>query len=200
MKYVVSLIALSAVLMVSGAEHRFYAIEAGGDSIAEGIEYSITIDSADRVEIVTLHLRNTRRTPFQPIKAGIKLGVDTYMDKYPDWYDKFFPTLAVCEPDHFYGYMQSPGGKVKAVVSADPIASWSLDYNLGYQDPAPHWFYGHRIECLNLDMLCRGPLPEHHPYLWQLEPGEERTWIVKSSISIASTASKKQSTAIPVRL
>ena len=81
MKYVVSLIALSAVLMVSGAEHRFYAIEAGGDSIAEGIEYSITIDSADRVEIVTLHLRNTRRTPFQPIKAGIKLGVDTYMDK-----------------------------------------------------------------------------------------------------------------------
>ena len=179
MKYIVSLIALSAVLMVSGAEHRFYAIEAGGDSIAEGIEYSITIDSADRVGIVTLHLRNTRRTPFQPIKAGIKLGVDTYMDKYPDWYDKFFPTLAVCEPDHFYGYMQSPGGKVKAVVSADPIASWSLDYNLGYQDPAPHWFYGHRIECLNLDMLCRGPLPEHHPYLWQLEPGEERTWIVK---------------------
>ena len=37
MKYIVSLIALSAVLMVSGAEHRFYAIEAGGDSIAEGI-------------------------------------------------------------------------------------------------------------------------------------------------------------------
>lgn len=75
--------------------------------------------------------------------------------------------------------MQSPEGKVKAVVCADPIASWSLDYNLGYQDPMPHWFWGHRIECLNLDMLCRGPLPDHNPRLWKLEPGEERTWTVK---------------------
>ena len=117
MKYVVSLIALSAVLMVSGAEHRFYAIEAGGDSIAEGIEYSITIDSADRVEIVTLHLRNTRRTPFQPIKAGIKLGVDTYMDKYPDWYDKFFPTLAVYAVARRQGKSRSVGRPYSIVES-----------------------------------------------------------------------------------
>ena len=95
------------------------------------------------------------------------------MDTYPEWYGKFFPTLAVCEPDHFYGYMQSPEGKVKAVLSADPIASWSLDYNMGYPDYTQdnRWFYGHRIECLNLDMLCRGPLPDHNPRLWKLEPG-----------------------------
>ena len=103
------------------------------------------------------------------------------MDSYPEWYGKFFPTLAVCEPDHFYGYMQSPEGKVKAVVSADPIASWSLDYNMGYPDwtQENRWFYGHRIECLNLDMLCRGPLPDHNPLLWKLEPGERRSWTVK---------------------
>ena len=77
------------------------------------------------------------------------------MDTYPEWYGKFFPTLAACEPDHFYGYMQSPEGKVKAVLSADPIASWSLDYNMGYPDYTQdnRWFYGHRIECLSLDML-----------------------------------------------
>ena len=103
------------------------------------------------------------------------------MDTYPEWYGKFFPTLAVCQPDHFYGYMQSPEGKVKAVLSADPIASWSLDYNMGYPDYTQdnRWFYGHRIECLNLDMLCRGPLPDHNPRLWKLEPGEQRTWTVK---------------------
>lgn len=161
--------------------HRFYSVEAGNDSSAQGIEYNISAVRTDKVETVTLQLRNTRHTAFQPLKAGIKLGIDTYMDSYPEWYGKFFPTLAVCEPDHFYGYMQSPGGGMKAVVSADPIASWSLDYNMGYPDgnQQNRWFYGHRIECLNLDMLCRGPLPEHNPKLWKLEPGEERTWTVR---------------------
>lgn len=171
----------SAALTASAAGHRFYAVEAEGDTIAEDIEASIRSEIADNVETVTLRLRNNRHTPFQPIKAGLKLGIDTYMDTYPEWYGKYFPTLAVCESDHFYGYMQSPGGKIKAVVSADPIASWSLDYNMGYQDKDQdnRWFYGHRIECLNLDMLCQGPLPEHHPHLWQLAPGEEREWKVK---------------------
>jgi hypothetical protein len=161
--------------------HRFYSVESGNDSTARGIEYTIETMRSGNTEIITLNLRNTRHTPYQPLKAGLKLGIDTYMDSYPEWYGKFFPTLAVCEPDHFYGYMQSPEGKVKAVVSADPIASWSLDYNMGYPDwtQENRWFYGHRIECLNLDMLCRGPLPDHNPLLWKLEPGERRSWTVK---------------------
>lgn len=161
--------------------HRFYSVESGNDSTARGIEYTIETMRSGNTEIITLNLHNTRHTPYQPLKAGLKLGIDTYMDSYPEWYGKFFPTLAVCEPDHFYGYMQSPEGKVKAVVSADPIASWSLDYNMGYPDwtQENRWFYGHRIECLNLDMLCRGPLPDHNPVLWKLEPGERRSWTVK---------------------
>lgn len=172
---------LCTALTASAAEHRFYAVETEGDSIAEGIESTLLTDKTGNVETVTLSLHNTRHTPFQPLKAGLKLGVDTYMDTYPEWYGKFFPTLAVCEPDHFYGYMQSPDGRMKAVVSADPIASWSLDYNMGYPDYTQdnRWFYGHRIECLNLDMLCQGPLPENHPLLWQLAPGEQRSWTVK---------------------
>lgn len=161
--------------------HRFYSVESGNDSTARGIEYTIETMRSGNTEIITLNLHNTRHTPYQPLKAGLKLGIDTYMDSYPEWYGKFFPTLAVCEPDHFYGYMQSPEGKVKAVLSADPIASWSLDYNMGYPDwtQENRWFYGHRIECLNLDMLCRGPLPDHNPLLWKLEPGERRLWTVK---------------------
>lgn len=161
--------------------HRFYSVEAENDTTAKGIEYTIDAIKSGNVETVTLSIRNTRHTPFQPLKAGLKLGVDTYMDTYPEWYGKFFPTLAICEPDHFYGYMQSPDGKMKAVLSADPIASWSLDYNMGYPDYTQdnRWFYGHRIECLNLDMLCQGPLPDHNPRLWKLEPGEQRIWTVK---------------------
>ncbi len=161
--------------------HRFYSIEADNDTTAPGIEYTIDAVRLENIETVTLSIRNRRHTPFQPLKAGLKLGVDTYMDTYPEWYGKFFPTLAVCEPDHFYGYMQSPDGKMKAVLSGDPIASWSLDYNMGYPDYTQdnRWFYGHRIECLNLDMLCQGPLPDHNPRLWKLEPGEQRSWTVK---------------------
>lgn len=175
------LYALGTALTVSGTQHRFYSMEAENDTTAQGIEYSVSSVKSGNVETITLSLRNTRHTPYQPEKAGLKLGVDTYMDSYPEWYGKFFPTLAVCEPDHFYGYMQSPGGKIKAVVSADPIASWSLDYNMGYRDGGQQnrWFYGHRIECLNLDMLCQGPLPDHNPRLWKLEQGEQRIWTVK---------------------
>lgn len=85
----------------------------------------------------------------------------------------------MCEPEHFYGYMQTPSGRVKSIVSPDPVASWPLDYNLGYQDPAPHWFMGHRIKGADLDLLAAPPLPGHHPQnLWQLLPGEKREWTI----------------------
>lgn len=101
------------------------------------------------------------------------------MDHYPEWNDKYFPTLLMCEPEHFYGYMQTPSGRVKSIVSPDPVASWTLDYNLGYQDPAPHWFMGHRIKGADLDLLAAPPLPGRHPQnLWQLLPGEKREWTI----------------------
>lgn len=180
MKHFMTIALLLAAADSFALDHRFYSVEADGDTLASGIEHHIeTVTDADGVETVRLYMRNDRKIDYQPVKAGIKLGIDTYMDSYPEWYDKYFPTLAVCEPTHFYGYMQSPGGKVKVIVSADSISSWSLDYNLGYMDPEPHWFYGHRINSLNLDVLCRGPLPEHHPVKWRLRPGEEMTTEIK---------------------
>ena len=124
-------------------------------------------------------MANRSHTPFQPVKAGLKLGVDTYMEKYPEWNRKFFPTLMRNERTHFYGYMQTPGGSVLGIVSPDAVASWSVDYNLGYQDPAPLWFMGHRIESLNIDLMNALPLPSHNPQnQWMLRDGEERTWTV----------------------
>lgn len=180
MKKFTLLLALLISASVFAGEHRFYAVDEKGADMTKDVEYKISTELlGDGIEAVTLRMRNTGHTSFQPDKAGIKLGIDTYMDKYPDWFDKYFPTLAVCEPDHFYGYMQSPGGKIKVIVSDAPIASWSIDYNLGYQDPAPHWFYGHRVEALNLDIICRGPLPENHPHIWKLDPGEEMTRTIR---------------------
>ena len=128
---------------------------------------------------VRITMSNRSHTPFQPVKAGLKLGVDTYMEKYPEWNHKFFPTLMRNERTHFYGYMQTPGGNVLGIVSPDAVASWSVDYNLGYQDPPPFWFMGHRIESLNLDLMNTLPLPSHNPQnQWMLRDGETRTWTV----------------------
>lgn len=124
-----------------------------------------------------VRLTNRRPVPFQPTKAGIKLGIDTYMDSYPAWFGKYFPTLMRNERSHFYGYLQNPRGDVLALVCEQPVASWSVDYSLGYQDPAPHWFMGHRIESLNIDLLNARPLPARHPQdLWELKAQESREW------------------------
>ena len=139
-----------------------------------------------------ISMKNNGAEVFAPVKAGIALGVDTYMDQYPHWLTKFFPTLLMNEKTHFYGYFQSPQGQVLGIASPDPIASWSVDYNLSYYDIPPHWFYGHRIESVNLDLINTLPLPEHNPQdMWKLEPGEEKTWKV-SLVPVTSLESFEQ--------
>lgn len=145
----------------------------------DGTECRLTYKEWRGQPAMEITLENKGNVPFQPIKAGLKLGIDTYMDKYPDWFGKYFPTLMMNEKTHFYGYLQTPSGHTLGIVSPQPVASWSVDYNLGYQDPAPHWFMGHRIESLNLDLMNALPLPEHCPQdLWQLKQGESKTWTI----------------------
>lgn len=145
----------------------------------DGTECRLTYKEWKGQPAMEITLENKGNVPFQPIKAGLKLGIDTYMDKYPDWFGKYFPTLMMNEKTHFYGYLQTPSGHTLGIVSPQPVASWSVDYNLGYQDPVPHWFMGHRIESLNLDLMNALPLPEHCPQdLWQLKQGESKTWTI----------------------
>ena len=144
-----------------------------------GVDCRLTYTEWNGQPAMKFKLINVGHVPFQPTKAGIRLGIDTYMDQYPDWFGKYFPTLLRNERTHFYGYMQTPANRTLAIISPDPIASWSVDYNLGYQDPAPHWFMGHRIESLNLDLMNALPLPSHNPQnLWQLKQGESKEWTI----------------------
>ena len=168
----------------------FYVNMGGRDSVAVwqtsgrkyfaslyGVTCEMTLRDSSGCRIMDICLTNTAGVPFQPVKAGLKLGVDTWMDRYPEWLDKFFPTLLFCEKTHFYGYFQSPSGKMLGIASPDPVASWSLDYNLGYPEPEPYWFWGHRIGAVNIDLMNALPLPERHPRnLWTLAPGESRHW------------------------
>jgi hypothetical protein len=109
---------------------------------------------------------NTTDKPWQPETAGVKLGLDCMMEKYPEWNHRFVPTLLRCEKTHFWGYAMMPDGGVMAIASFTPVASWSIDY-VG----------DHRIATFNVDLLNALPLPTRHPQdLTTLAPGETKRW------------------------
>ncbi len=147
--------------------------EAGGlglEGVCDGLHFGIEYAGGDALAIIA-RLRNDRTTPFRPVKAGLRLGLDTCMETYPDWNGKLFPTLLRCERTHFWGYCMSPEGTLLVIASPNPVASWSLNYNR-----ASYGDYGHRIYTLNLDLMNALPLPPRHPHLDELWPGEERVW------------------------
>lgn len=145
----------------------------------EGVVCTLKYLSDTENPTLRVTLANEGHAPVQPEKAGLRLGIDTYMDRWPEWFGKYFPTLLRSEKTHFWGYFQTPGAgrPLLGIASSEPVASWNTDFSLGYQDPAPHWFWGHRIESVNMDLLNALPLPERHPQdLWQLKPGESKRW------------------------
>jgi len=140
----------------------------------QGIDLSIEYkDDAGKLLLLAT-IQNNQHTPFQPAKLGLRLGINTYMDRYPDWEDKLFPTLLRCESTHFWGYFMGTTGKIIVIASPDPIASWSHNYSKGWGE-LPYQFIGHRITSVNLDLINALPLPKRHPQdLWQIMPGETK--------------------------
>ena len=83
--------------------------------------------------------------------------MDTEMVKFPDWSERFFPTLLRCEKTHFWGYFMRPDGVILAVASPDPVVSWANGYNDG----------GHRLFTPCLDFINIAPQPARHPNVSQ---------------------------------
>lgn len=150
-------------------------------SVVNDIMCDLEYKSINGQLALKVKLTNIGNTIIQPQKAGIKLGLDTYMDKYPDWLNAYFPTLLRSEETHFWGYMMSPKNKIIAISSPDPIASWSIDYNYEYKNNEKEVFFAgrHRVEGINIDLLNALPLPKHCPQnLYQLYPNESHSWTI----------------------
>jgi hypothetical protein len=158
------------IAMRRASDMRFEGIR---DDLAFSIEYKL---ESDRL-LIAAAIKNGGASTFRPVKAGLKLGLDTYMDTWPEWNDKLFPTLLRCEKTHFWGYAMSTEGRILGIASPDPVASWSLDYNKTGDLPDSDW--GHRIYTINLDLMNALPLPARHPQnLYELQPGERRSWSI----------------------
>lgn len=142
--------------------------EADYDGCGFSVEHTVYAEEL----VITVTASNSSDRPFSPDSLDFSIGIDTYMVDYPEFLDKFFPTMLRCEKTHLYGYFMSPRGNVCAVASTDPVASYTMMYNDMNAEE-----YGHRIHTAVLNLLHAGPLPAHHPQnLHSLKSGETRVW------------------------
>lgn len=90
-------------------------------------------------------------------RFGFRLGIDTYMEKYPEWNNKFFPTALRCENNCFWSCFMSPLGSCISICSPSKIVSWKNEYNQSWGD------VGHRIYTSSIEFINTYKLPERHP-------------------------------------
>ena len=96
-----------------------------------GVIYSLAYTTTHAVLEICVRIKNDSGKPFSPDLVRVNVGVDTEMAKYPEWNQRFFPTLLRCEKTHFWGYFMRPDGVILGIASPDPIASWANGYNHG---------------------------------------------------------------------
>lgn len=100
-------------------------------------------------------------------KIGFHMGVDSYMESYPQWHSPFFPTMLRCEKTHLWGYYMNTAGNALAIATSGPVASYDIRYNR-LEDGD----YGHRILGTDILFFHDGILPDRHTLdLNQLKPG-----------------------------
>ncbi len=139
-----------------------------------GISFTIRYKKLNGKPAVVASVTNEGSKKFRPMSAGIRIGFDSYQEKYPTWNHKLMPNVLRCEPTHHWGFAMSPAGNILGWVCPVPTASYSINY-LEY----PNGVGGHRIYTANIDFINQLPLPNRHPqHLTSLEPGETKTWTV----------------------
>lgn len=142
--------------------------ENGLCGIENDISCNIKFEKAAGAVKITVTAKNLANTDID--KVTLRLGIDTEMDTYPLWNNKFFPTMLRCEKTHFWGYMMSPVQKCFALLCPQPIASYGYEYKM-YGE---HYF-GHRIMAVDFDLINKGVLPKRNPRI-SFCVGETHTW------------------------
>ena len=138
---------------------------------AEGTDelcLTLSTEIKDKRFIYGVNIKNPTLHDIVPEAVVLRLGIDSYMDSYPEWNDKLFPTTLRCEKTHFWGYFSAPNGSVVGIGCNAPVASWRHIYNI-----ASYGDYGHRIYTSELCLIMNGNLPQRHPKINTVKAGEE---------------------------
>lgn len=142
----------------------------------ENVIFSLAYEVRGHFLDIIVKIENKGDAPYEPTAIALKLGIDSYMESYPEWNNKLFPTLLRSEKTHFTAYMRSPLGHAVGIVSEEPVAAWELDYNTTPGVSDEECDFGHRIYTANLLLCCNAPLPERHPKITGIAAGETREW------------------------
>lgn len=137
----------------------------------EGLSLKLETELKDELFIYSVSIKNKTDTDITPDAIVLRLGIDTYMDTYPEWGDKLFPTTLRCERTHLWGYFSSPNGNVVGIGCDAPVASWRHMYNETRYSSGI--YYGHRIYTTELLLLKNSNIPERHPAVNTVRSGEE---------------------------
>ncbi len=176
------------VQRIAGAPASFAAT-------VSGIRYSIQYRIEGHGLAIQAGIENQGTSEYAPRVARLILGIDCEMRTYPTWDFRYFPTLLRCEKTHFWGYFMTPMGRILAIGSPDPIASYNINYDNSVWNPGDggdlavpcvprkdaEWSCdgGHLIFTCSLDLLHTLPLPARHPQdLVSLRPGQQRRWTI----------------------
>lgn len=140
----------------------------------EHIAYRIAYRPEQDHLVIECSMTNLSDKTFCPKRSRLILGIDSEMHAYPQWDDKFFPTLLRCEKDFAWGYFMSPRQALLGFATSQPVASYAINY---IYEGWYKWKWGHQVRTASLDMLHTLPLPERHPQqLTRLAPGESKSW------------------------
>ena len=123
------------------------------DMAAIGLAASGVFSLVDKGLSLELSLKNSTTEPVVVDQLIWATGIDSYMDKHPEWLTKNFPINQKAERTHFRCFAGSPSGPGIGLLSADPIHSWCILYS--------NRNGGHRIWSLNVNLIdgCN-PLPD----------------------------------------
>ena len=127
-----------------------------GDYKENGIDFSVSEKSENDILNISISLKSD--FPIKLKRLGFRLGIDAYMDKYPDWNDKYFPSALRCEKNGFWSCFMSPLGKIVSVCSTSKIVSWKNEYSDCDFD-----IVGHRIYTSSVEFINTYPQPKRHP-------------------------------------
>ena len=123
------------------------------------LKFAYSFSENDAYLAVNLKIENEGEDFKEKISFGT--GVDSYMTHYPQWNEKFFPTLLRCEKTHLWGYYMNTNENSLAIASKNPIASYDILYNIFYEENYPH--NGHRILGTELLLIGNINLPQRCP-------------------------------------
>ena len=121
-------------------------------------DINLTVDESTFDDVLKISVCVSSTKNLRLKRLGFRLGIDSYMESYPEWNEKFFPTALRCENNGFWSCFMSPLGKMVSVCSPSKIVSWKNEYN-----DLPDDVVGHRIYTSSIELINTYKNPKRHP-------------------------------------